>query len=460
MRQKFIDKVHDAIRRYKLIVPGELVIVGVSGGPDSLALLHVLNLLRNELKFNLHVAHLDHSFRGKQAQEEAVWVKEVAESWGLPCSLARRDVPVLAKSKGLSPQDAGHMARKEFFLNILKEQGAQKIALGHHADDQAETLLIHFLTGTGPEGLRGILPANGPWIRPLLFVRRREIEAYCHEQGLNFREDPSNKKNIYLRNRIRNELLPWLLDNVNPGLVDTLNRTARIFWAEEEYFQARTEQAAENCTGKTEDSVKIMLKRLLALPLALQRRVIRLVYKRLGHAQGLPFLHVEEVLELAAGKQVGKALHLPGGVVVEKSYDTLLFYPAGGSRPGGFIETRELIIPGRTDIPETGQTVEVKVSSSPPEGITGTAAFLPFNGALPLLFARSRREGDRFCPHGLNGTKKLKDYFIDKKIPRAQRDRVLLICDENEVLWIPGLAAGCRLNKKGNYDQYLVLKVF
>ena len=173
--QDTIAKVCDAINRYKLIVPGELVIAGVSGGPDSLALLHILNRLKNELAFNLHVAHLDHSFRGKEAQEEAVWVKEIAESWGLPCSLARRDVPALAKSRGLSPQDAGRLARKEFFLKLRKELGAQKIALGHQADDQAETLLMHFLTGTGPEGMRGILPANGPWIRPLLFVRREEI---------------------------------------------------------------------------------------------------------------------------------------------------------------------------------------------------------------------------------------------------------------------------------------------
>ena len=458
--QDLIGKVRETILRYKLIVPKELVIAGVSGGPDSLALLHILNELKNELDFSLHVAHLNHSFRGEEAREDALWVKEVAESWGLPCSLAVTDVPALAKAKGLSPQDAGHLARKEFFLSLKEKLAAHKIALGHQADDQAETLLMHFLTGTGPEGMRGIMPVNSPWIRPLLFVRRGEIEAYCRERCLKYREDPSNKKNIYLRNIIRNELLPWLLENINPALVETLNKTARIFWAEEEYFQNLAEQAAEKCVDENQGKINVRLARLRELPLALQRRVIRHAYGLLREAQGLPFIHVEQVLELAAGKQVGKALHLPGGVVVEKSYDRLEFYPAEENSPAGFIETRQVIVPGRTYIPETGQTIETKLCDSPPEDrVDNTLVYMPINGTPPLLYARSRREGDRFSPVGLRGTKKLKDYLIDKKIPRKERDRILLIADEKEVLWIPGLAAGSRVNKKGNFDEYLVIKI-
>ena len=251
------------------------------------------------------------------------------------------------------------------------------------------------------------------------------------------------------------------MDNINPGLVDALNRTAQIFWAEEEFFQAQTEQAADSCILEKEGVAEIALKRFFALPLALRRRVIRFLYKSFGETQGLSFLHVEEVLELAANKQVGKVLPLPGGVVAEKSYETLLLYKVSSASAGGFIETRELIIPGKTYIPETGQTIEVEVSGRPPGKTTGhVLAYLPFDGPRPRLFARSRRMGDRFHPHGLDGSKKLKDYFIDKKIPRKERDRILLIADENEILWIPGLAAGSRLNKKGNYDKYLVLRVF
>ena len=456
-----VEKVRGTIIQYNMIAPKELVIVGVSGGPDSLALLYILNQLKNELGFRLHVAHLNHSFRGEEARKEAVWVKETAENWGLTCSLAAKDVPALARTEGLSPQDAGHLARKEFFLGLKKELAADKIALGHHADDQAETLLLHFLTGTGPEGMRGIMPVNGPWIRPLLFIRRAEIETFCQQQCLDYREDPSNKKNIYLRNRIRNELLPWLVNHINPNLVGALNRTARIFWAEEEFLQTLAREAAESCLEEEDGKVSMSLQHLVELPLAMQRRVIRHAYGHLRETQGLPFFHVEEVLGLAAGKQVGKVLHLPEGVVVEKGYDRLEFYPGDRTSAVTSIEVREVIVPGSTFIPETDQTIETNISASPPDGLAGEAAvYLPFNGAPPLLYARSRRAGDRFSPAGLKGTKKLKDYFIDKKIPRKERDSILLISDENEVLWIPGLACGENLNKKGDYDNYLVIKVF
>ncbi|MDD4146577.1 MAG: tRNA lysidine(34) synthetase TilS, partial [Clostridia bacterium] len=176
--------VRETIQRYQMIVPGDIVIAGVSGGPDSLTMLHLLKELQDDFAFRLHVAHVDHSFRGKEAEDEALWVKETAEKWGLPCTLTKINVPQIAREKGVSAQEAGHFIRKKFFFELLKKLGAQKIALGHQADDQAETVLMHFLVGAGLEGLQGIVPKNGPLIRPLLYLRREEIEAYCQENSL------------------------------------------------------------------------------------------------------------------------------------------------------------------------------------------------------------------------------------------------------------------------------------
>ena len=324
-----IDRsVIDTINQYKMIEEGDLVIVAVSGGPDSLTLLDILNRHREELKISLHVAHLNHSFRGKEAEEEAEWVKDTAQSWGISCTIDKVDVPALVEEKGLSPQDAGHIARKKYFLELADTINANKIALGHQADDQAETILMHFLTGAGPEGMRGILPVTMPLIRPLLFVGRKEIEEYCVMRGLNPRRDPSNKKDIYLRNKIRNNLVPWLVENINPNLVDTLNRTAMIFWAEEEYFQQKTVELANTMIVHDEESgfLKLALAGLSDLEVAMQRRLLRRAYQDQTKGQGLSFLHVEEVRELALKKETGKMLHLSASVTVKKTREHLLFY--------------------------------------------------------------------------------------------------------------------------------------
>lgn len=455
---QFIVKVKETIEQYNLIQSGDLVVVGVSGGPDSLALLHVLKTLRPELSCELHVAHLDHSFRGKQAEEEARWVKELATHWGLPVTIAKKDVPALAREKGLSPQEAGHLARYEFLSGLLKQLGAQKIALGHQADDQAETVLMHLFTGSGLEGLRGIVPVHGPVIRPLLYVTREEIEEYCRAHALEPRRDPSNEKDIYLRNKIRNRLMPWLLENINPNLITTLNKTAQILWAEEEYLEYVTKKKAKEYLAHEGDYEKLSLRRWEEIPLALQRRLIRHAYSFRGAAQGLYFQHVEDIRELAQRGQVGKLLHLPGKIIVEKTYDFLLFYKEGAKKQQKTLGSYPLKIPGRTHIPETNQYIVAAIEREKPQNPGNTVVYLPWPGQPLTYVARARRQGDRFSPKGLLGSKKLKDYFIEKKIPRGERDQILLVASEKEVLWIPGRAVSNKLNS-GESERYLVLQI-
>lgn len=453
-------KVKETIEKHKLILPGELVIVGVSGGSDSLALLHILNRLKEELHFRLHVAHLDHSFRGREAEEEALWVKKTAQQWGLNCTIEKVDVPSLIQSNGLSPQDAGHRVRKKFFLTLAADLNGQKVALGHQADDQAETLLMHFLTGSGPEGLTGIRPGNFPFIRPLIYILRKDIEEYCLLHKLNPRKDPSNQKNIYLRNKIRNKILPLLQEEVNLNLVETLNRTAQIFQAEEKYWQTITEENAGNYCLTGEGFIKLLLAQWKTIHPAVQRRLIRHSYQLIRNSQGLGFLHVEEVRKLADNGQPGKILHLPDRVKVEKTYDCLIFSDLDYSGSGGTLEVRRLIIPGITSVPEKNLIIRAELVNEIKESFDlSSLAVIPFKDKIPELWARSRRPGDRLSPQGLKGSKKLKEYFIDKKIPRGERDRILLVAEDDEVLWIPGIAVSARVNRIETDSSYILLKV-
>ena len=463
MKKQVKEIVQETIRRYQMIEPGDLVIIGLSGGPDSLALLHLLTALQTDLDFRLHAAHVDHSFRGKEAEEEARWVEKTALQWGVPCTLTKVNVPEVAREKGISSQEAGHLVRKRFFQELLQKLGAQKIALGHQADDQAETLLMHFLVGTGLEGLQGIIPVNLPLIRPLIFLRRAEIERYCWENALEPRRDPSNQKNVYLRNKIRNQVIPCLEERINPNLVDTLNRTASIIQQDEDYLQKAAEQLAQRFVQTNTTGSSLLLREWTVLHPSMQRRLIRTVFRSVGENQGLAFSHVEEVRKFMEEGQTGKVLQLPGGVRVEKDYTALLFYHESSveqeQEENTGIKERLLKIPGETYIPETGQKIMAELVERAEAANKAEKIYFPWKGEIPSLVVRSRRPGDRISLAGLGGTKKLKAYFNEKKIPRRQRDRILLISVENSIIWIPALAVGGKFTESKEPDGFLALTI-
>jgi tRNA(Ile)-lysidine synthase len=478
-----VRKFKETIIKYAMIKQGDLVIAGVSGGPDSLVLLHLLRALGHELAFRVHVAHVDHCLRGRQAEEEACWVREKAGEWGFPCTVTKIDVPAIAREKGLSFEEAGHFVRRRFFLDLRQKIGAQKIALGHQADDQAETILMHFLVGTGLEGLRGIMPVDLPFIRPLLFLKRAEVELYCEENGLLPRRDPSNEDEAYLRNRIRRQVIPWLAEKVNPNLVATLNRTAQIIQQDEDYLQQEmTKLVPRFFSFQAEGGSCLHLEGWDALHPSMQRRLIRYAYQSLcpGGAwaekeetrlrQGLDFCHVEAVRELAQSKETGKELHLPGAVRAEKGYGLVLFSQQDGRgearKEGVEIGARLLPIPGELFIPETGQRIITElVNEIKPRGQT---VFWPYEEkkekGLPEIIVRSRRPGDKIALAGMAGTKRLKTLFNEKKVPTRLRDRILLICVENNIVWIPQLkirskkiVLGTGQSLEGRQSRYIAI---
>lgn len=449
----FLDKILKTIKDYNMLQKNDVVIVGVSGGPDSIALLHILNSLKNDYNLKLFVVHVNHMFRGRQAEEEADFVAHTAQQLGLEYKIFAENVPEIIKAKGLSPQEAGHQVRKKIFNSVRKEINGGKLALGHHADDRGETLLMHLIQGTGLDGLASMAPVGDWIIRPLSQVTKEEILSFCRAKDLKFVLDPSNEKPVYLRNKIRLQLLPYLKREFNPNIIDGLLKLEEIVWTENDFLKEQTEEV-ENIVVSIEEKgkLKIDIPLLQTYHQALQRRVIRKAYSLLKpQEQSLSFIHVEKLLNLTRTKEGQKELNLPKGVRAIKGYDTLELLDTEYFSPGEkILSATTWEIPGTVDLPDLGITMEGYYSEKKPLGLKDfyKVALNREKIQSPLLI-RPREGGDRIQPLGMMGSKKIKELFIDLKIPREKRNSVPLVCMGDEIIWIPGIT----INEKYRWDK-------
>lgn len=460
-----LERVKATIRRHNLLDPGDGVVVGVSGGPDSVALLHVLYSLREEYDLRLRVVHVHHGLR-EEAEKEAELVEKLSSQWALPCSVYRIDLRTLAKEKKCSLQEAGRAIRYQLMEEEAERWGCTRIALGHQAEDQVETILEHFLRGSGLDGLAGMPYRRDKIIRPLLDVSRSEIEAYLAEHQLPWAMDASNLKPLYLRNRIRWELLPVLKD-YNPNIVGTLLRMAEIIREEEAWLEEQAAQAEEGMVRVAgaphgEERVMVSIEKLKLLPRALQRRLLRRAVARLsGTLEKIEFQHIEGLLELVYNPASGRVQHLPHCLQGRREYHTL------------YIERRQtrqalrewaypVVIPGKTLIPEAGVVLEAQILSKREISLGSGGknwVVLDYDRLSFPLWARKRKAGDRFLPAGLTKSKKLKDFFIDARVPREQRERTVIVASEKEIYWVAGYRADARFLASETTSRGLLLKV-
>lgn len=436
-----LDKVKTWINNYRLVTPGSRILAACSGGPDSLALVHILYRLKDEYGYSLAVAHVNHMLR-PEAAEEAKFVEAFATSLGLKCSVTAIDVPAYCKANKISSQEeAARLIRYRYLRKIAVEWGGAQIATGHHRDDQVETVLLNFLRGAGSGGLRGMKPLNGDVLRPLLAISRPEIEAYCKEQGLQPRYDSSNFSTEYRRNKIRLELLPTLEKKYNPAIREAIWRLATLAGDEHDYIRGEAAKLWGKVATAAGDSVAVDSEGLAALPTALQRELIRqAIEKKRGALTGISFEHVEKLITMALSGTVGSLLTLPGRLIARKTYAGLVLADGvfNQSQPvwtKGFGPVA-LIVPGSTIIGNKTIVAEI-VTALPPKKRKNSAVFDLEKLTLPLI-VRSRLPGDRFRPSGLNGSKKLKNFFIDHKIPEAVRNEVPIITDQQEIIWVAG----------------------
>jgi len=422
-----------------MILPDEKIILAVSGGPDSTALLYLMYDLRDELKCSLHIAHLNHNLRGEESDADAEFVKEQAQKLGLPITVESLDVKSMISKESL--ESGARRIRYEFYEKVMSETHANKVVLGHTADDQAETVIMRFLRGSGAKGLSGIPPIRDDiYIRPLIETSRAEVEEYLQSLNIIPRWDSSNLSTEYERNKIRHELIPLLESNYSPNIKHILQQTADILREENDFLTEQIRQAMGECIHHQDSrSIDISIPDLKKHHIALQRRILRLVIESLlGDLNRYNFNHLVALMDLI-DNNTGKTISLPRGIIAERIYDKIIISLESFQQPS---EPFDYIIdvPDEIEIPDLRLLVRTVLSKSndmaySKDKFQKTFDYDKIKGNLHL---RSRRNGDRFQPLGVSGTKKLKDFFIDEKVPRSQRDNVPILTDGNNILWIVG----------------------
>ena len=435
------------IREQGLIPEQPKLVVAVSGGPDSVCLLHILVELREKLGLRLHVAHLDHQLRGAESEADARYVADLARQLDVPATIERRDVQAYQARHRLSPEEAAREVRYDFLGQVAQATGTDRAAVGHTVDDHIETILMHLIRGTGTRGLRGLLPSS-QWpssasrltiIRPLLKVSRGETDSYCRRHRLKPRLDLSNLSLSPLRNRIRRQLRP-LLQSYNPRVAEALLRTARIAAADYAFLDQEVTRLWGEVAQERGNTVILDKAKLLETPAALQRHLLRAaIEKRLGDLKDIETRHIEGVLS-SLNKPAGKKISLPEGLIFTIEYDDFLLGadPAALSPYPALEAESTLKIPGRTDL--TGWCVKAAITGREQvkEKENGLTAYFNLAKTGIKLTVRPRRPGDRFQPLGLSQPKKLNEFMIDSKIPHAWRQRVPIVSSPEHILWVVG----------------------
>jgi tRNA(Ile)-lysidine synthase len=459
MTVDILTTVRETISNHHMFSRGDTVVVGVSGGPDSLCLLHVLKELQQELGVSLHVAHLEHGIRGEESRADAAYVEELGRAWGVPATLECGDVPAYAAEHKLAVEEAARRVRYLFLGRVAREVDAQSVAVGHNADDQVETILMHLMRGSGLGGLRGMLPvqtlgAEGWWtgpvlrlVRPLLEVSRSEIEAHCHQHGLEPRFDRSNLDVTYHRNRIRHELLPQL-ESFNPRVRDVLRRSARSIADDYDYLRRQSLKAWTRLAGESETAITFPLEPWLELHPSVQRQLLREAIRRLRKSlRDITWTHVEQARIGLEEKGTGTRITLPQGLFLVKGYDGFVI--------GEEISTPDLPlvtegplpieVPGTFQIPGSDWRLQASVmkrDQTPGEALHNAdpwQAYLDLEGTGNQLMLRARRTGDRFHPLGMSGkSKSLNAFLIDAKVPHAVRDHLPLVVSATHIVWVAG----------------------
>jgi tRNA(Ile)-lysidine synthase len=419
--EQFVAEVRRTMARRRMDGEG-VILVAVSGGPDSLALLHALHRLRQRLV----VAHFDHRLRpGSSA--DARFVERAAATLKLDFAGGRAEDPALPQ--GRSPEEAMRERRLAFLERTAVEVGAGRIATGHTMDDQAETVLMRLITGAGRRGLGGIPPIRGPYVRPLIDLLRSDTEAFCRSLKLSPRRDESNADPAYLRNAVRAELLPLVADRYNARIVQTLARMADLMRDEDAYLEGRAAAALQ--AEVAEGGFRLDAAVLASLPVALQRRVLRRLVPA-GADQ------VERVRELAQAGQTGDQIDLGGGLKARLEYGWLVLGRGPSPRPAASPAT--LRVPGETDLPAWGLRMQSWFEASRPRVLPDGRAACALDAARARepLVVRRPRPGDRFRPLGMSRSKKLGDFFTDEKVPRDARESVPVVTAGGEIVWVVG----------------------
>lgn len=464
--KELVESVMEAAAEYALWQPHDTIVVAVSGGPDSVALLRILHeISRTRMPLALVCAHVNHGFRAESA-EEAELVRGLAEELSIPFELAEFDIPSIMKESGLGPEGTARKKRYEFLIDTAHRYKAVAVALAHHADDQAETVLMRLLRGSGLSGLAGMrwkrTEKKVELIRPLLRINKTSLVGLCQSEGFAYAEDASNQLAVYQRNAIRLEVLP-LLEQHNPRVRQSLLQLAEIAGAEDEYMEANAAKCLDELVLAEHGKYTLKRAAFAAIPSALQRRLIKLILNYLSAELSMDFPKVEEVRRRALQEYPTVwTLDLGGGYVCMRQYDSLVFSSKPWIQQVSYTYPLSLAHP-RMNLVEIGKVMEMRVLER--EGFTvqeegpgkRSAWFDGDEIVLPLTI-RSRLPGDTIRVMGLSGSKKVKDIYIDDKIPSSERSAIPLVCDGlGNIIWIPGVRRSDHALVRRHTDTVLLL---
>ncbi|KQL51390.1 tRNA(Ile)-lysidine synthetase [Heyndrickxia shackletonii] len=458
----FEVKVTEFIKKHRLLEKGDSVLVGVSGGPDSLALVHYLFHKKDYFSISLTVAHVDHMLRGQESYEDLLFVEEFCHQLGVHITAARINIEEKVHIEGNGFEETARKYRYQFYDETMKKFGLNKLVLGHHGDDQIETILMRLTRGSSGKGRAGIplrrKVEGGELIRPLLCITKKEIEEYCNYYQLKPRKDPSNQSAEYTRNRFRMEILPFLKKE-NSHVHEHFQRFSEELLEDESFLQALTEKEMNKVWNKTDDEITINIKTFSIMPLPLQRRGIQLILNYLYKENPGTFLsvHIDAVLELIANLHhpSGK-LDLPLGLTVIRSYERCRFAFARAKQSFAY----EFILEdgAKVNLPN-GYLIQIKKGKHLPMNEGNNIICIHANDIKFPITVRTKRNGDRMKVKGLNGTKKVKDIFIDKKVPIDERELWPIVTDHDGIiLWIPGLKKSCYDKPPVPNEAYYILQ--
>ncbi|MGB4661611.1 MAG: tRNA lysidine(34) synthetase TilS [Mobilitalea sp.] len=464
-----IRKVYDYSKKNNMIDKGDRIVVGVSGGADSVCLLHILSEFREEMGITIFAVHINHGIRGKEAKRDEQYVEQLCRDWNIDYSSYQYDVKKQARVEGISEEEAGRKLRYQAFQDTCRQKNCSKIAVAHNKNDNAETVLFHLFRGTGIKGLTGIEPMRVMkaedkdivLIRPLLCLERSEIEEYLKKHKIAYQTDSTNLTEDYSRNKIRHKVLAYATCEINSGSVGNIASAALQLKEIEEYLQNNIDQRYQDLVKKENEEYLFSVASFCKEPVVLQKGMIRKILENLaGKSKDLEAKHVDEIMELCS-KQVGRQINLPYGIIAHKNYEDIRLYCGRNQNADLKDETNkevgkpiQITIPGQIEIPQIKAVlVAKKMKYKKDDSISKSSCekWFDYDKIENTVEIRTRKEGDYIQINDLGGRKKLKDYFIDHKIPSRERDNQILIADGSHIMWI--LGTGERMSEKYKVDE-------
>lgn len=449
-----LEKVENYCVANKLIEKGDRIVVGVSGGPDSLCLLNLLNLLKDKYELDLVVVHINHSLRD-EADFEENYVRETAENFNLKFFSKKVDILRLSKEEKRSTEEVARNVRYDFFREVLKKTGANKIAVAHNKNDNAETVLMNIIRGAGNEGVIGIGNRKNEIIRPLIAISRDEIEKYCEEKSLIAMIDKTNFETVYTRNKVRNLIIP-MLKEINPDVIESLNRASEIARDEEEFIEEYVGNIYSDITGYEDKELYILKDEFARLKVGLKRRILRMaIYEFRSSLKDVGFKTINNAIDEILRSQNGNLIKIVPGVKIFVQYNKLKFISEKVE-----IEdyVYELNVPGRVYLKEINKWITVEVKNAEDVGISEKNPNIHFFDIAKTgkkLYVRNRKNGDYFYPTGMEGKKKLKDFFSDLKLER--RDEIPIITNGEEIVWVVGFRSSKKFLKDKSTKEVIII---